>query len=357
MKKVSIVLAGGKGERFWPLSRENYPKQFLKIYDDKPMLVHSIERLKKIFEDIYIVSNELLMDKIKKIINISDKQAMIEPKRKNTAPCLIYSLSFLERMYGENTVVFVGPTDHYIGKLEFFFKAVNFGMNMAEKFDCLITFGIEPTRVETGYGYIQKGEKITSSDGNLLYKVKKFKEKPDFETAKKYYTDSRYLWNSGIFTWTIKTFKNELKKHAYSFYEWYEFLLSSKNDSEFHRRTYEFFQKIQPISIDYALLEKSDNVYVVESYFTWDDLGSWTALERIIPPDENSNVVRGKIFMRDSYDNIVYSESKPIALFGVENMIVVETPDLTFICPKSKIHKLKEYINSMKNNPEFNKYV
>lgn len=359
MTTVSLIMAGGKGERFWPLSRENYPKQLLKIHNNHTMIQMAIERLQKNFEDrIFIVSNENLAEKIQ-VMNkeLSKENFFVEPMRKNTAPCLIYSMIQFEKMYGEDCIAFIGTADHHIGNLGEFENDIDYAIKCAEKKDVLITLGVTPNRVEAGYGYIKKGDRCKHDCQGKVYQVAEFKEKPDFQTARTYYKSGEYLWNSGMFIWKIKTFKDLLKKHNPDLYKWYEYMLNSSDESEYSRRVYEFFQQVEPISIDYALLEKTSEVMVIQSSFSWDDLGTWTALERVIAPDENNNIFKGTVFAQDSYDNLVFSESKPVTLFGVENLVIVEANDLIFACPKSKIPFLKEYLKKMKEVPDFNKFV
>lgn len=342
MKKdrFAVIIAGGKGERLWPISTSKIPKPFIKIFE-KSLIELTYERLLKIFykENIFFTIPKSLKKLIRKIIK--EDRIIVEPEGKNTFPACIYSTHFIRNL-NKDAKVGIFPADHLIKNEEEFIKAIENGFEICEK-GFIVTFGIKPTRPETGYGYIEINEKINEKEP-FIYKVKKFHEKPPLETAKKYIEERRFFWNSGIFLWDSNFFFEEIKnlrKEVYKIYE--ETLLKKKNIKE-------FYEKIEADSIDYGLLEHSKNIACCVSNFLWEDLGSFLSFENVFDKDENENVKIGNVFVFNSYGNIIFSKDKITVCKDIKDIIIVNTRDITLIIPKHASQSVKEILKELKNH-------
>ncbi|SHH13750.1 mannose-1-phosphate guanylyltransferase [Thermosyntropha lipolytica DSM 11003] len=332
---LSVILAGGKGLRLWPESRSFRPKQLCQLVDEKSMLEHTIDRLKKAgSEKIIILTNQSLVKAIEELISQHpDKnniQIISEPESKNTAPAVGLILSY----YAENIDDIIGffPADHHILNLQKFTATIEKAC-LAAKAGHLTTIGIKPDRPETGFGYIEK-TKLEVGQIPEVYQVNSFYEKPDFKTALSYIKSGNHMWNSGIYIGKVKTF---LEEFAHNLPEIYEKI---KKGPEFYINSY---AEMPDISIDYGIAEKSSRLAVVISDFGWCDLGSWNALEKIHPKDEYGNIAFGSdILFLDAGNCIARQKEKTLVLFGVENLLVVETEDIVFISHRDKCQDMRE---------------
>ncbi|ANE47047.1 mannose-1-phosphate guanylyltransferase [Paenibacillus swuensis] len=347
---TAVVMAGGKGERFWPKSRTKLPKQFLNISGNKSMLQQSIQRLEKLIplEQIFIVTNDLYAELIKaQIPNLPQDNIIVEPIGRNTAPCVGLASIIIEEKFPNSSMI-VLPSDHIIKNEEGFLQIVRTAVEVCEKHDSLVTLGINPTYPETGYGYIESNMDIFELNELSVEKVSRFVEKPNEYTAKKYIEAGNFYWNSGIFVWKVSVIRNHIQKLMPDMHDLLEtmkhaFISNTRNEvikSE--------FPKMPDISIDYGIMEKVNNIYVIPCIFGWDDVGSWTALERIDELDENGNVVRGNILNLDTKGCIIESNGKLIATLGVDDLIIVDTEDVTLICHKNKAQEIKSIIKELK---------
>jgi mannose-1-phosphate guanylyltransferase len=353
---IVLIMAGGKGERFWPKSTETKPKQLQKIYSNKTLLQETIERAKSITskEYIFIGCNKELKKAIQKELSIKDKQFIIEPFGKNTAPIVALSSLILEEKFPDNIHI-VLSADHYISPIHEFKKTLQKAIELAQE-DYLVTCGIIPTRPEIGYGYIQKGESINEKS----YKVLKFHEKPDISKALEYIKKGFY-WNSGIFIWKGKRILEEFEKNAP------EILNPIKENYHSSKKLKEAFEVIPEVPIDIAIMEKAQNIAVIESSFIWDDVGSWLSLERIYlndpeKCDDKQNILlipkKADFLGYESFNNILLTESdKFYALLGIENMVIVETEKVIFIAKKEKLNDIKNMLKNIKANPTLHKYT
>ncbi len=353
---IVMIMAGGKGERFWPKSTESKPKQLQKIYSNKTLIEETIERALSITskDKIFIGCNKELKKEIQKVIKISDKQFIVEPFGKNTAAIVaLFSIIAQERY--PNHIHVILSADHYISPLQEFKKTLTKAIEIAEE-GYLVTCGITPTRPEIGYGYIQKGNSIK----NGSYEVQKFHEKPELAKALEYVKQGFY-WNSGIFIWKGNVIIKEFETYAKDIFE------PIKNSYKSFKNLTEAFQKIPELPIDIAIMEKAKKIAVVEASFIWDDIGSWLSLERIHTKDsskmdEYQNIViipkKADFFSYESHNNIVSIESnKLLALLGVENLVIVETENVFFIAKKDQIHDIKNMLKSIKEIPALHKYI
>ncbi|GIX43016.1 MAG: mannose-1-phosphate guanylyltransferase [Leptospiraceae bacterium] len=353
---IILIMAGGKGERFWPKSTETKPKQLQKIYSDKTLLEETIDRAKALTskENIYIGCNKELKKAIQKELKIKDKQFIIEPFGRNTAPIVALASLILEDKYPDRIHI-VLSADHFISPINEFKKTIQKAIHLAEE-GYLVTCGIIPTRPEIGYGYIQKGDVINENG----YKVLKFHEKPDMSKALEYIKKGFY-WNSGIFIWKGKRILEEFEKNAL------EILNPIKQSYKSSSKLKNAFEVIPELPIDIAIMEKAQQIAVVEASFIWDDVGSWLSLERIYlkdsdKVDDKQNIIlipkKADFFAYDSYNNILSMESnKLFALLGIENMVIVETEKVFFLAKKDKLNDIKNMLKSLKENPTLHKYI
>lgn len=334
----TIILAGGKGTRLWPLSRESFPKQFIKIFDDESLFQKAIKRALKFSNEreIFIVTNKdykfRVIDEIhneKFNVDIPEENILLEPQGKNTLPALYYGMKKISEIFNNcNTLVLT--SDHLIDDNENFVKTIKDCENFAKDF--LITFGIKPLNPSTGYGYIKLGRKISEN----INEVEKFKEKPDIETAKKY-IDEGCLWNSGMFLFNTALFMEAVKNYAPEIYKNFE----SQIEIE------EIYKNIPEISVDYGIMEKVKNAAVVKLNTYWSDLGSFDAIYNAFEKDENGNAIRGECILENSENNLVIS-SKLTSLINLKNLVIVDTDDALLIANRGDTEKVKKIYKILK---------
>lgn len=339
-----LIMAGGIGSRFWPQSTEKMPKQFLKLLGDKSMIQMTYDRMKKITneENIFIVTNKNYVNLIKEHIpNISNQNIICEPCSKNTAPCILLSSLYIKNLYNEANIICVS-SDSYIGKEDEFIEKIRIANDfLSHEKKAIVTLGIKPTRIETGYGYI----KYEKSD-SIPNKVIKFVEKPSYDVAKEYFLSGDYLWNAGMFIFNNLSMLDELKNNLTNEYNLLKDL-PNINDVNYNDFLEENYQKCTKISIDYAVMEKSSHVYAISSDINWDDVGSWKALERYTKKDVDDNISKGDIKTINSHNNVIYGNNKKIVLVNVDDLYCIDSNDVIIIGKKDDIgnvHLLKDEI-------------
>ena len=355
MEKIVLIMAGGSGTRFWPLSTEDKPKQFLNLVSKKSMIRETIERTVKIipFEKIFIATNIKYLENIKKEIpEIPDENIILEPIARDTAACIAYAGLIIRNKYPDS-IMAVLPSDHLIKKEEEFLHSLENAFKKAEE-DHIITLGIKPTYPETGYGYIEYKKSDTDTE---ICGVKSFREKPNFETAEKYIEKGNFLWNSGMFIWKTDLIINEIKKYMPSHkavLEEIEEALTGKDLFGISLSDYvkDIFCKFEKISIDFGVMEKSKLVKVIPIDIGWNDVGSFRSLEEVFPQDKDGNIIReeaeGTYYELDSEDNIIINkENKIIATIGLEHFVVVNTGDALLICHKDKTQEIKKMMDKI----------
>lgn len=349
----AIIMAGGIGSRFWPYSRTQRPKQFLDILGvGKTLLQSTYERFLKHFDknNIFIVTNQSYIPLVKEQLpGIAEHCLLGEPSAKNTAACIAYAITKIHKM-NTHALCVVAPSDHLILDEASFLANVNTGLEYAQKHDALITLGIRPSRPDTGYGYIQFIENNNNTD---IHKVKTFTEKPTLELAKTFLESGEFLWNAGIFIWSSSAIRNAFKQLMPEFYELFQQGAKSFNTPEELPAIQNIYEQCRSISIDYGILEKASNVYVIPSDFGWSDLGTWTSLyENASNKDEQRNVFEGKhIHGYNTSDCMVSSHAakgKLVVLNSVQNLIIVDTDDVLMICDKSKEQEVKQMVADIK---------
>lgn len=341
----ALIMAGGKGTRFWPKSTEEKPKQFLKLVGEKTMIQMTIDRVKKIIpiEKIFIVTCENYVNLVKEQIpELSEKNIIIEPVGRNTAPCILLASMYIKQIYN-NVNIAVLPSDHIMNKEEEFCNILNVANEALNRnIDGIITIGIKPNRPETGYGYIECTNNVECINNREIVKVNRFVEKPNIEKAQEYLETKNYLWNAGMFIFDVNYMLEELEKN---FNEGYNTIrnLPSINDPQYRRTLNEEYPKCESISVDYAIMEKSKKIYVIPSDFGWDDVGTWNSLERYMEKDENCNIAKGNIEFSNSNNCVIYGNNKKIVLIDVDNIFYAEGEDTIVIAKKQSIDKVKNF--------------
>lgn len=348
MKKTALIMAGGRGERFWPKSRRSSPKQFLSLTDDgKTMIQLTVERILPLvaMEDIFIATNSdykgLVMEQLP---GIPEENILCEPVGRNTAPCIGLGAVHIAKKYGD-AVMIVLPSDHLIKYTSIFLGTLRDACDVAERNTNLVTIGITPDEPETGYGYIKFDPSRTL--GRALA-VERFVEKPDLETAKKYLASEQYLWNSGMFIWKASSILENIGRFLPELSEGLTRIggaLGTDAQDEVVRREFEGFPSI---SVDYGIMEKADNIYILSGSFGWDDVGSWLAIRRHNTTNEFGNVQSGNIITIDTNDCIIQGGDKLIAAVGLENTIIVDAQDAILICEDSHAGDIKKVLEYLK---------
>ena len=329
-----MILAGGRGERFWPLSQPHIPKQFLTIFDNKPLIVQTIQRIASTFsknERLLIIPKELKELTIK---YVGKENIVLEPSRRNTAPAICLAAMVLRKQYG-NGVMHVMPADHIIKPKRAFISALDYGARFAEK-GYLVTYGIKPLRPETGYGYVKIGPVIGSCRKNVAYRGAGFTEKPNATTAHRYIRSKHYLWNSGIFSFSIETILAEMERLIPNVYHGVSRYLANQKHGQ--------FKHVPDLSVDYGVMEKSRRLCVVQGDFTWDDVGSWLALERYFVKDRKGNIIVGDARGVLVEDSILYSQDVPLRGYGVKGLIIVVSQHGVLVCKKEYAQELKKIL-------------
>ncbi len=345
-----IIMAGGVGSRFWPLSRSNKPKQFLDILGlGKSLLQLTYDRFKKIVpeENILIVAHEDYEDLIyEHIPGIRKEQLLLEPMRKNTAVCIAYS-NFKIFKNNPKANLIVAPSDHLILREDEFLRVIQEGLEFTAQNDALLTIGIQPSRPETGYGYIQANGLKNNSN---FRKVKTFTEKPNIEMAKVFYESGEFYWNSGIFIWSLESIMHAFELYMPDLNNQFNESIDALNTPDEKDFINNLYPKSKSISIDYAIMEKAENVYVLTADFGWSDLGTWGSLYTHIDKDENENAITGKnVFLYNSQNCIVNIPNDKLAvLHGLDDYIVVESDKILLICKKDEEQKIKEFVNDVR---------
>ena len=347
-----VIMAGGIGSRFWPMSKTERPKQFLDILGmGKSLIQMTFDRLNKIApkENIYIVTNEDYVDLVKKQIpGIQDHQILSEPARRNTAPCVAYAAYKIHQL-NPNANMVVAPSDHLILKEEEFVSCINKALNVTAQNNCLVTLGIQPSRPDTGYGYIQSSS-INNEIDNEFKKVKTFTEKPELEMAKFFIESGDFSWNSGIFVWSAETIIKSFEKHLPEMHELFNDGRLTYHTEREKSYISNIYQVCTNISIDYGIMEKSEEVYILPCDFGWSDLGTWGSLYTHLDHDSSGNgKIGNNVRMYDSSNCVVnVPNEKLVVLQGLDNYIVVESDHTLLICKKDEEQKIKQFVNDLK---------
>lgn len=341
---TALIMAGGKGTRFWPLSTEEKPKQFLNLIDDETMIQMTVNRIKPIIpmDKIFVCTGEMYVDLVKEQLpELPARNIIVEPEGKNTAPCIALSALVISRYYKGASMI-VLPSDHLIKNEEKFREIVTAGQEFIEKNNnAILTLGMTPDRPETGYGYIKYGKQQVLLYNEKVIKVDAFVEKPNKEKARQYLEEGCYLWNGGMFMWTIDNILEQLKKYSTNIYETLH-SIKEIDEEKLQELINISYKNTEAISIDYAVLEKSKDIYVIPSDFGWDDVGAWEALDRYREKDEDGNVLVGKSKVLYGHNNLIISSNNNVVVEGLTDIYVIENDGKILVGKKSNIANVKE---------------
>jgi mannose-1-phosphate guanylyltransferase len=350
----AILMAGGVGSRFWPVSTQNFPKQFHDMLGTGDTLIQkTFNRLAKLIpqENIFILTNERYNDLVfEQLPSVTKRQVVLEPAMRNTAPCILYASLKIQKE-NENAVMIVAPSDHWIEDEDAFSNNVQTAFDYCESNDALMTLGITPTFPNTGYGYIEFDKERSLSVAEVK-PVNQFREKPDYETAKSFLVLGNFLWNAGIFMWSVKSVVAAFQRNQPELYQLFESgynVYNTDSEDDFIKDNY---PKAENISVDYALMEKSNNVYVIPATFDWNDLGTWGSLYDKLEKDSDANaVVNARILADDSSGNMIRSKKdKIVVVDGLKDYIIVDKDEVLLIFPKAKEQDIKKVLQNVKAN-------
>lgn len=361
-KPYLVIMAGGRGERFWPESRIQRPKQLLPIVGEVPMLQQTVERLRGLVETdhIFVITNmEQRAATLEVCPQLDPAKVIGEPIGRDTAAAVGLA-TLLVRREDPDAVFAMLPADAVIHDAAALRATLQAAFEAAAQTPALVTIGIQAQHPATGYGYIQQGPVVDKFSGYALYQVERFVEKPDLETAKAYLSAGNYFWNAGMFIWSVKAIAAELAARTPDLWQSLQAIeIELAQGGVLDKLMAKYYPKLEKISIDYAVIEKAQSVVMLKADFDWDDVGEWPALARHYPADAEKNVVRGRVALQDAKDNIVYTRNPDhlVALVGVEDLIVVQTDDATLVCRKDQAQSLKALVQKLGAEPDLKKHT
>ena len=351
-QRFAVILAGGRGERFWPLSRAARPKQLLALVGNKTLLAQAVERLNGLVppERVLVITNADLVEASRQAApEVPPENIIGEPVGRDTAPAVALAAALVKARDPQGIFAIL-TADHVMGDLPRFRETLAAGMEIASDDQHLLTIGIQPAEPSTGFGYMEQGDIFRSVNGIAFRSVRRFVEKPDRPTAEAYLASGRYVWNSGMFIWSVPAIERALHQYAPSLGQLVDDMATAANGPDFMRRLAAAYERIAKISIDYAVMEKASNILVAAGTFAWDDVGSWPALERHFPADAAGNVIVGDGAAVRSEHNILFSKERLTALVGVKDLVVVQSDDATLVCHRDHAQNIKELLAELRAN-------
>jgi len=357
--RYAVIMAGGRGERFWPLSTSKHPKQLLALVGDKPLIAQAVDRLDGVVppENVFVVTNADLVEATQKAAPMLPPENIVgEPIGRDTAAAVACG-GALVAANDPDGVFAVLTADQVMGNLDVFAATIKGGMELAETHEILVTIGIQPTFPSTGFGYIEAGDDFETAEGVQFKKAVRFVEKPDEPTAQSYLETGQFLWNSGMFIWSVPTLRNAFEKHCPEMKNLMDELSGYAARGEIFQGLETIYPTLGKISVDYALMEKADNIVTACGTFLWDDVGSWPALEGHFPKDDNGNTLIGDCRTFDSSGNIIYSKDRLTAVIGAENLVVVQADGVTLVCPKHRAQDVKQMVTALREEGRRNELL
>jgi mannose-1-phosphate guanylyltransferase len=345
----AVIMAGGRGERFWPKSRQELPKQFLQLLGNRTMLQKTVDRLQRLVEpeQIYIVTGKVYYDLVRdQVPEVPVENLILEPVGRDTAAAIGLSALAISRR-DPSGVMIVLPADHYIADEKHFCEVLESAVAVATPGNALVTLGITPNRPETGFGYIAHGRQKDMVAGNPVYLVDRFAEKPDYQRALEYLANGNYYWNSGIFIWRASLILQEIERRLPELHAGLQQIAGAFGTGDYEATLLKIFTDLPKISIDYGVMEQAGNVLVLPGDFGWDDVGSWTALESYKEKDARGNCLEGRGVLVDTQNTLVFASDKVVATLGVADLIVVEGRDSILICHKEHAQQIKKVISAL----------
>jgi mannose-1-phosphate guanylyltransferase len=349
MKLFAVIMAGGVGSRFWPRSKEKSPKQLLRIFGENTMIQDTVNRLKGLVDDenIYIITNKIQKPEISaQLSHIPGENIIEEPFGRNTAACIGLASIIIQKK-NKDAVTLILPADHIIKDKEIFHKTLRNAAEFANESKGLVTIGVPPSRPETGYGYIQIDEKSVHHN---IFKVLTFAEKPNYATAVRFIESGDFMWNSGMFIWRTDVILNEIKNYLPDLYEGIETIEKDLGNPDFEKTLFNVYGILRSISIDYGIMEKSKQVYLIKGEFSWSDVGSWEEVYQLTEKNAEGNAMKGNIYADRTIDSYIYSPDKFTAVIGVENLIVINTEDALLVCRRDHCQDVKKIVDHLKIN-------
>ncbi|MCM1568093.1 MAG: sugar phosphate nucleotidyltransferase [Roseburia sp.] len=357
MKVTALIMAGGRGERFWPRSRADRPKQFIDIMGNgRTMIQLTVDRILPIvrMEDIYIATNESYKELVREQLpDIREENIICEPEGRNTAPCIGLGAAYMLKK-NEDAVMLVLASDHLIRYEDSFRSVLREAVEIAQEKRNIVTIGITPDCPETGYGYIKRD---SSKRKGKAYGVRRFVEKPDLETATEYLASGEYLWNSGMFVWKASTVMACMEEYLPDIFQGLMLISAHIGTPEEKQVLCREFTAMRAESVDYGIMEKAEDIYVLPGQFGWDDVGSWLAVGRLKEEDEVKNTITGHVVTVDTKDCIIEAQNKLIATVGIENMVIVDTEDVTLIGDKQRMGDIKKLLEKLREGGENIEYL
>ena len=353
--RYAVIMAGGKGERFWPLSTSKQPKQLLALVGDKPLIAQAVDRLEGLVppENVFVVTNAELIDATREAAPLLPPENVVgEPIGRDTAAAVACG-GALVKARDEHGVFAVLTADQVMGDLDIFSATLQGGMDLAAAHDILVTIGIQPTYPATGFGYIESGEDFRTVEKVAFKKAARFIEKPDKATATKYMETGKFFWNSGMFIWSVQALEKAFGAHCPEMLELMNTLTSYAKDGKIIEGMDATYPDLGKISIDYALMEKADNIVMACGTFYWDDVGAWPALESHFEQDDAGNTLIGQAEMLDAENNIVFSKDHLTAVIGVKDLIVVQAEGVTLVCPKDRAQDIKKMVVALREKGSY----
>jgi mannose-1-phosphate guanylyltransferase len=353
--RYAVIMAGGKGERFWPLSTSKHPKQLLALVGDKALIAQAVERLDGLIppENVFVVTNADLVEATRQAAPMLPPENIVgEPIGRDTAAAVACG-GALVGARDPKAVFAVLTADQVMGDLDVFKATLRGGMDLAEKNEILVTIGIQPTFPSTGFGYIESGADFAKVEGVQFKKAVRFVEKPALPKAEEYLASGRFFWNSGMFIWSVPTLGKAFAAHCPVMKTLMDELTAHAKRGEIFQGLEKIYPTLGKISVDYALMEKADNIVMACGTFSWDDVGSWPALESHFPQDADGNTLIGECQQIDSKNNIIYSKDRLTAVIGVENLIVVQADGVTLVCSKDRAQDIKRMVTDLRAKGSF----
>ena len=357
MQRAAVIMAGGGGTRFWPVSRMATPKQLVRLTGDDVMINETIKHYDSVIgrQNTFIVTNEKQAELMDKVLfdEVDRSHILIEPVQRNTAPCIIYAAMTLKKMYGD-AVMAVLPADHHIGNIKEYERVLNLAMDTAEKTDRIVTVGLKPTFPSTGYGYINYSEE--ASEGTEVYDLLRFVEKPDLARATEYVESGRYLWNSGMFIWKVSVILDYFNKLLPDMYADMEKIFDDLRTDREEAAIAATYPNLEKISVDYGIMENAEGVYCIPADFGWNDVGSWDSLDNVFSGDESGNITAGEAEEKKNFilegckDTVVFDAAgdKFVAAVGLDNIVIVNTKDAVLVLNKDKAQDVKKIVDALK---------
>jgi mannose-1-phosphate guanylyltransferase len=357
--RYAVIMAGGKGERFWPLSTSKHPKQLLALVGDKPLIAQAVDRLAGLVppENVFVVTNADLVDATREAAPLLPTENIVgEPIGRDTAAAVACG-GALVKARDENGVFAILTADQVMGDLDVFSATLKGGMDLAAQNDILVTIGIEPTYPATGFGYIESGARFGTAEGIEFRQANRFVEKPDEATAAQYLETGKFYWNSGMFIWSVAALEKAFGAHCPAMLELMDTLTGYARDGKIVEGMDATYPELGKISIDYALMEKAGNIVMACGTFYWDDVGAWPALESHFEQDECGNTSIGQVESLDASGNIILSKDRLTAVIGVSDLIVVQAEGVTLVCPKDRAQDIKKMVIALREKGSYNELL